>query len=185
MANTLGPRAQLLSLVPSRAVIAEIGVHLGEFSKKILKATQPKKLVLIDPWKIFDDPVHASSWYGTRADQEEMDRRHQGVLDMFEAEIAAGQVEVMRALSAEAAANFPDEYFDLVYVDGDHAYEGVSADLRLYFPKLKRGGLLAGDDYAVKSWWGDGVVRAFNELVGTNKVHIEMKRAGQIVLRKV
>ena len=42
---------------------------------------------------------------------------------------------------------FPDRYFDFVYVDGDHSYKGSKSDLRNYYPKVKRGGVIAGHDY--------------------------------------
>ena len=37
-----------------------------------------------------------------------------------------------RSTSAEAALTFDDEYFDWVYIDGDHSYEAVLADLRAF-----------------------------------------------------
>jgi hypothetical protein len=43
-----------------------------------------------------------------------------------------------------------------VYIDGDHSYEAVRDDLRAWYPKLKHGGVLCGDDY----YWRD----AKNEL---------------------
>eukprot|EP00906_Rhabdomonas_costata_P024264 RCo034906 len=42
---------------------------------------------------------------------------------------------------------FPDESLDWIYVDARHDYAGVSEDLRLYWPKLRKGGLFSGHDY--------------------------------------
>jgi hypothetical protein len=42
-------RDPLLELMPSDAVCAEIGVHLGDFSERILTFTRPRVLHLIDP----------------------------------------------------------------------------------------------------------------------------------------
>lgn len=40
----------------------------------------------------------------------------------------------------------PDEYFDLITVDGDHTHRGASLDLRDVLPRLKVGGAIVFDD---------------------------------------
>lgn len=51
----------------------------------------------------------------------------------------------------EAAEDFPDEYFDWVYIDANHQYDFIREDLKIYYKKVKRGGFITGDDYYV---WG-------------------------------
>ena len=51
---------------------------------------------------------------------------------------------------------------DLIHLDGAHDYESVSADLRTWWPRLRPGGLLIGDDYYETIHW-PGVKRAFDE----------------------
>ena len=58
-----------------------------------------------------------------------------------------GHYEVVRELSLAAAAKFADESLDFVYLDADHSYESVKADLNAWNPKIRTGGLFAGDDY--------------------------------------
>lgn len=48
--------------------------------------------------------------------------------------------------SVEAAANYEDNSIDFIFVDGDHSFEGVDRDLAAWLPKLKFGGVIAGDD---------------------------------------
>lgn len=36
---------------------------------------------------------------------------------------------------------------DLVFIDGDHTYAGVQADLEAYLPLVRPGGLIAGHDF--------------------------------------
>ena len=55
-------------------------------------------------------------------------------------------IQPMEMPSVEAARRFPDESLDFVMIDGAHDYKSVRADVRAWFPKVKRGGLLAGDD---------------------------------------
>ena len=47
-------RVDLLQFLPKGGVVAEIGVAEGGFSKKILNATSPQTLHLIDPWEFQD-----------------------------------------------------------------------------------------------------------------------------------
>jgi len=48
--------------------------------------------------------------------------------------------------------------FDLVFIDGEHSYEQVRADIQASRRLLKPGGLLSGHDF-----WMDGVFRAVTE----------------------
>lgn len=43
-------------------------------------------------------------------------------------------------------ATVQDETFSLIYIDGDHTYEGVMNDLQSYAPKVQPGGFLVMDD---------------------------------------
>lgn len=52
--------------------------------------------------------------------------------------------------SLEAAAELPDASCDVVWLDADHSYEAVKADIAAWFPKVKIGGYLGGDDWAFK-----------------------------------
>lgn len=50
--------------------------------------------------------------------------------------------------SVEAAQQFPDSYFDVVWIDADHTYEGCKADIAAWWPKVRAGGFIGGDDWA-------------------------------------
>ena len=55
-------------------------------------------------------------------------------------------LRVVAMSSLEAVQRFNDECFDLVFIDGDHEYSAVLADLRAWWPKVRKGGLIAGHD---------------------------------------
>ena len=178
-------RRQVLGRMPKRSVCAEIGVWRGDFSATILHQVKPKRLHLIDPWRFVDSGSHAQSWYGGRIakDQADMDAMHTRVRRRFAAPIEDGTVVIDRRDSAEAASDLPEGYFDWVYVDGDHAYEGIRRDLRLYRPLVKAGGFICGDDYRDDEWWGDGVIRAVDELVESEAVHVVLLDHAQFILQ--
>ena len=45
-----------------------------------------------------------------------------------------------------------DESADVIFVDGDHRYEGVLADIRGWYPKLKPSGVIMGHDFDGKTY---------------------------------
>ena len=159
-------RARLLARLPRGSVGAEIGVWKGDFSARLLDAVRPSRLHLIDPWR-FEETGYERAWYGgaLAKSQADMDAIHDSVLLRFAAEIATGTVVVHRATSADAAASLADSSLDWAYIDGNHLYDFVRGDLEAFAPKLRTGGLLAGDDYGSQGWWEDGVRRAVDEFV--------------------
>ena len=158
-------RRKFLQKLPKGGLAVEIGVWRGEFSSTIIELITPDKLVLIDPWAHIEDESHTEAFVG-RTDGGKMDRIFNRVLKKFKDVIDAGQVAMERDISVPALETFEDHSISFAYVDGDHSYEGVSADLKALFPKMKIGGIMAFDDYHRRGWWGDGVIRAINEFLG-------------------
>jgi predicted O-methyltransferase YrrM len=115
----------------------------------------------------------------------EMQAVYDSVLDRFSAEIAQGRVLVRRSRSVEAAAAFAEGELDWAYIDGDHTYEAVKADLEAYYRALGPGGLLAGDDYGVPGWWEDGVTRAVDELARSGRTGAPTIIGSQFVFTKM
>ena len=145
-------RFDLLNEMPKNAICAEIGVNKGEFSEFILKQTTPQKLHLIDAW---GDPA----------------RYHDGlkdfVRDKFKNEIEQHKVELNYGFSTVILKEFPDHYFDWVYLDTVHTYQVTADELAILKDKVKPGGIIAGHDYIVGNWVGAcryGVIEAVHEL---------------------
>ena len=68
-------------------------------------------------------------------------------------------------MSGEALEKFPDDYFDWVYIDGNHNDPFVGQDLALARRKVKAGGIISGDDYNWQSAIGAPVRTAVEKLV--------------------
>ena len=73
-------------------------------------------------------------------------------------------VEVMRMSSAEAAALFEENAVDLVFIDREHSRAGCKADIEVWWPKLKDGAVMVGNDYSPSHF--PGVVAAVKACFG-------------------
>jgi hypothetical protein len=161
-------RRKLISCLPRRGIGAEVGSWKGDFSAQILKRNKPELLYLIDPWAHRDDPGYEGAWYGGRVTgQADMDAIHQSVLARFEKQVKRGKVVVLRKGSIEAAESLAGRPLDWVYIDGDHTYEAVKADLQAFRRLIRPGGVIAGDDYGVEGWWSNGVTEAVDEFAAS------------------
>lgn len=68
--------------------------------------------------------------------------------------------------SAQAVQRVPDNLLDFVFIDGDHEYDSVLQDIRLWHGKLRPGGLLCGHDYNTRDARFKGVVSAVHTYFG-------------------
>lgn len=66
------------------------------------------------------------------------------------------KITMIRSLSTQAATQFADEFFDLVYVDALHTFAASTTDFEAWYPKLRAGGLFAGDDFGDEEIAADG-----------------------------
>ena len=180
-------RITLLHDLPKNSVCAEIGVFNGSFSKDILRISKPAKLHLIDCWEHQDEKLYHC---GHNKTNKVFKRVYNQVCQTFEPLIQTKQVQIHKEMSINAAKNFSDGYFDWIYVDGNHSYESVKADLLAYEPKVKAGGTIWGHDYANHSLAIDhhyGVIRAVNEFCeerGWNIISLTYQPFPSYVLKK-
>ena len=146
----IADREALLQNMPSHGIVAEIGVDEGKFSEKIKEINKPKKLHLIDTW--------GSKRYN--------DDKAQHVFDTFRHDIDEGSAKIHRKISTDAAHEFPDEYFDWIYIDTTHSYPTTISELYAFSSKVKPSGFIAGHDYTMGNWRSSlkyGVIEAVAE----------------------
>jgi Glycosyl transferase family 2/Methyltransferase domain len=137
-------RLRMLEQMPKNGRCAEIGVWNGGFSEAILEVTKPKELVLIDPWDLLSKQSEEERTHKKHADTDFMGEMFQNVSDRY------GQLEnvtIVKGFSSDVLSAYPDNYFDWVYIDGNHQYEYVKKDIELAFKKVRAGGIIAGDDF--------------------------------------
>ncbi|EOD34185.1 hypothetical protein EMIHUDRAFT_201823 [Emiliania huxleyi CCMP1516] len=155
--------AWLLAAVDVRGAAVEVGVADGEFSSMVLAGWRGcTQYTQVDPWF---DKVTAAQRFGknaklvTMTDQSHLGSQLCSVRTHFRHARYSGKVRQLRMLSADAAAHITDSSLAFVYIDGDHYFRGVQEDLRMYWPKLRPGGLIAGHDFEWP-WLTNGVAPA-------------------------
>lgn len=159
---------ELLSRIPAdRAIGAEIGVFAGQMSAALLLGHPGLTLYMVDNYLGADEqpePYKAcGDYHATRLSRAEQAgwKRHAEQATAF----AAGRRVLCWQASLGAAATLPDGGLDFVFIDADHSYEGVRADLVAWAPKLRPGGILSGHDYGLPTHPRFGVKQAVDEAV--------------------
>jgi len=144
----------LIDLIKTNAYknIAEIGVHHGKTTRKILETCELDWYILVDPvWHI---PL---SHYLTKSGN-------------------ADRVNYLIRTSESASTFAKDNSLDLVFIDALHDYDHVLQDIRLWQPQIRPGGILCGDDYDnVKC---PDVKRAVVDVFGDGYKLVEIGRKG-------
>lgn len=146
--NAVATRQELIALLPPGTVGAEIGVLCGDFSEQILE-NPVRKLFLIDAWERQDPKQYVDD-----ANLQDHDGNHRRVCDRFDTEMASGRVVVIKGFSVDVARNWEGGPLDWVYIDANHAFTHVLADLIHWADRVKPDGYLMGHDYVRASWCG-------------------------------
>jgi len=148
---------------------AELGVFNGDFSKVILKSN-PSKLYLVD---VFEGFTVSGDKDGLNMQSTNLDESFAKLNQVYSND---DRVVIVKSKSVDFLNSLDDDSLDFVYIDADHSYEGVKADIAVSFTKVKNGGYILGHDY---TWSNnhthnfEGVVRAVNEFCIQNGLTID------------
>lgn len=150
--------------------IAEIGVAYGYHADSILEMQPSITYHGIDPYAADYDPndqfvSDVCKLFGETDHQRGMDRLYAAV--KYKLDKQGERARLIREKSTSAATSFADGHFDLIFIDGDHTYQGARDDLMAWWPKLKSGGIFCGDDYA----WPD-VKKAVDEFSESRRLEL-------------
>lgn len=130
------------------AKAAEVGVWKGRSLISILplaKRLEYKQIVAIDTFTGSPNELHTTHAEAVTVnikEQFEHNLRESGCSDI---------VHIIQEGSISASTYFPDQYFDVVFIDAEHTYDAVKADIEAWLPKVKLGGTLMGHDWL----WAD------------------------------
>jgi predicted O-methyltransferase YrrM len=121
--------------------VAEIGICYGLMAQIVLsRISQLKEYWAIEPWSV----EYASEPLVMKLTAEEWDEWYFQVVSL------CGEFKCLRVLrmpSCDAAKQFPDGYFDTVFIDANHGFPAMLDDIEAWLPKIADGGVLCGHDY--------------------------------------
>jgi len=131
------------------SLFVEVGSFLGRsaayMGAAILRSGKPITLHCVDRW---DDNATDDELYSTL---QQMVRDGKPIYGRFvDNMVACGLADVVkpvRCLSVDGALLFIDRSCDFVFIDADHKYHAVRADVSAWLPKVAPGGILAGHDW--------------------------------------
>ena len=149
----IATRNELPSLLNKKGLVGvgvEVGVLTGDYSKHLLTFWKGKKLFMVDTWRKMPGRF-AKIPTSTNPAEVEADELRNQLNNMAEAARNVYKFDsravLIRETSIQAANLFPDGCLDFVYLDADHSYQAVMNDIQVWWPKVKAGGILCGDDY--------------------------------------
>ena len=137
----------LARMLPEKSTVVEIGSYVGASTCFLAAGVRAfnGKIMAIGPWSNF------GMTEGLRDTYDEFLTNTEPLRDW---------IIPLRGMAIQTSMHF-DNPIDLLFVDGDHSYEAVCADLAMWLPKVKDGGIVVCHDYC----WSEGVRQAVREIV--------------------
>lgn len=155
----------LASQVPVDGQVVEVGSFKGKSSGFLAAGLSAgARLACVDTWRNdampYDEPADSMSEFVVNVSPYRE------------------SIEVCRGRSVEVAVSWSRQ-IDLLFIDGDHSYEGCSADLTSWFRYVRSGGWIAFHDSSQ-----DGVIRTIREFYPPSMRFCERKAWSIFAARK-
>jgi len=144
----------------------EVGAWKGRSTSymgvEILNSEKNIKFDVVDTWLGSDEEIH----------KNDLSVINNTLYEDFlkNIEPVKSVINLIRSTSIEASQLYEDNSLDFVFIDASHKYQDVKDDIKNWLPKVRKGGILAGDDICwlefqqgLKYW--NGVERAVEELL--------------------
>jgi len=146
-------KLQTIGELSKDITFVEIGADVCKNAQNIIQHIDVKKLILIDPY----------------IDDEERYKLAKNNANFFSC------MTLIRQTSKDAVKSFQDNSVDVVYIDGNHKYDYVKEDISLWFPKVKKDGIIGGHDFRGHAL---DVILAVTDYVNENNLRHKLQSGG-------
>ena len=128
--------------------VLEIGARYGESAVTIMRYLNVHKYIIIDPYTSYDEYTRDSFNKIIKNDKDDhifnntkklLNNLHNNII--FHRTFSNNQKTI---------DTIEDNSIDLIFIDGNHIFKYVLEDLENYYPKLKKDGILCGDDFFMR-----------------------------------
>lgn len=138
---------EMVNIAEDGALFVELGSFLGQstaaMAAMIKRSNKQIRFDAVDIFELseFSDDVH-----------HDIVKEHGGnFLQAFTNNLLKADVldivNIVKATSLQAASRYPDRSISYLMIDASHKYQDVCDDIRAWYPKIKMGGIISGDDY--------------------------------------
>lgn len=134
-------RDKLFDIAPTPCtVIVELGTRYGRWAYRAAKQNPNTHIYCVD------------CFTGTRrhdSGKVVMSGEHEFFEWINNTKKYRDRIHLLKKTTTDAATDF-DLPIDILFIDADHTYDGLTADLKNWVPKVRTGGLIAGHDWTSK-----------------------------------
>jgi hypothetical protein len=150
----------------SRPKRLEIGVFKGDFLDYIVKNCNHGSVDAVD---LFEGYTCSGDSDGNNVVFYDVGK---SFIELTEKYADRDNIHIHKSNSIQFLRDKPDHMYDIIYIDGDHSYGGVKADLTNAYRKIKNGGYIMGHDYEMnmkkaQNYYEFGVKQAVDEFCVT------------------
>ena len=118
--------------------MAEIGIEKGSTFVHMLRTQKLGLIVGVDNYNMPEKP---------QAFNDELEGMYQNLTQVLAENNFAGML--VRKSSEEAFLDFPEGFFDIVFVDALHDFNNVKKDIVMWRSRIRSGGIIAGHDFSL------------------------------------
>lgn len=137
-----------LNNLPEDAIIYEVGGWLGKSTIGMSlineRLNRDYLIYCVDTWEGSDENDHREMIQDLNSVGTNLEGHFKLNVELF----GAKNIIPLKMTSEEASKSVEDASLDMVIIDASHEYDDVTKDIGLWLPKVKKGGILAGDDYS-------------------------------------
>ncbi len=162
---------QMAATLPANGTYLEVGSYMGLSAITAAmslneNAQEGGRIICVDHWK--GSPEHAG-----------MEVIRDGLLHgVFRANVdrlnMRGRISECSGDSVEVSRFFEDQSLDMIFIDGNHTYQGCMNDLQAWYPKLKENGRIFGHDATPEKSEFCGVRQALAEFCEVNGLKVNI-----------
>jgi len=133
--------------------VIEIGARYGDSSEVIMKNLNVSNYYIIDPYESYEEYSIDGFNEVLKKNKNIFENTKKKLNNMF----SRVNITFYKNYSNDKNIinNFENESIDLIFIDGNHEYSYVLSDLENYYPKLKKNGIICGDDFFMRHYEND------------------------------